>query len=430
MLRLKTFRVFARAIILVLLFLQTISFAQPRERSPLHLGPSPVQIEKNILFENGNFICYVSYRIPYNFLVFVKQSENYSAGLTIDFELKDGNGIAERNSLTKNVTVDSYEKTKTEDEYVQGVISFLIKKENEVIFPYLSIANSDRNIRLDSLVINTKKFIDEKFTPPIIVQKPSNGCSSSSQYQIVNNQNTIPYLQQNYSLLLPVLDSTVNNIKVKIKQEEKEVFQKTVSETVHGEFILAEYNESIILRKGKLSAHEKYFLIDGLNSTLKEGAAKLFVTVGESKPVSFDLMIIWQNKPRSLRNPETAIQMLLFIESKSKVDSLLSVDEKDYPAVLEKYWEQKNPNKKSAYNSLMLEFYKRVDYSVTTYGTVDNANGAKSDRGKIYIKFGKPDEVRREYSNSGLSMEIWSYNKLKKEFVFTDKTGLGNYSLE
>ncbi len=48
----------------------------------------------------------------------------------------------------------------------------------------------------------------------------------------------------------------------------------------------------------------------------------------------------------------------------------------------------------------------------------------------MYIKYGKPDEIKREYSNSNVVVEIWKYLKLKKEFTFTDRSGLGNYTLD
>ncbi|MEK6552657.1 MAG: GWxTD domain-containing protein, partial [Bacteroidota bacterium] len=136
------------------------------------------------------------------------------------------------------------------------------------------------------------------------------------------------------------------------------------------------------------------------------------------------------DKPNSLMNPEFAIQALEAIESKQKIEALLDADKNEYAKVLKKYWDEKTGNNKYAFNELENEYYKRADYSIDNFSTVSYPNGAKSDRGKIYIKYGKPDEIKREYSNSNIVIEIWKYLKLKKEFTFTDKSGLGNYTLD
>ena len=77
----------------------------------------------------------------------------------------------------------------------------------------------------------------------------------------------------------------------------------------------------------------------------------------------------------------------------------------------------------------MNEFYMRVDYAIVQYRTVSEVNGAATDRGKIYIKYGEPDDIERSYSDQGQILEIWKYRKFNKEFVFSDVSGLGNYSL-
>ena len=76
-----------------------------------------------------------------------------------------------------------------------------------------------------------------------------------------------------------------------------------------------------------------------------------------------------------------------------------------------------------------MEFYKRADYAVKEFTTLGVKNGGLSDRGIIYIRNGKPDEIKRGFNDSSLAVEIWIYSRLNKEFVFVDKTGLGNFTL-
>jgi GWxTD domain-containing protein len=77
----------------------------------------------------------------------------------------------------------------------------------------------------------------------------------------------------------------------------------------------------------------------------------------------------------------------------------------------------------------MKEFYTRADYAMINYSFNGQRNGAFSDRGKIYIQFGKPDKIEREYNSKNENTEIWYYASVKREFIFEDTSGKGNYLL-
>ncbi|MBI1936907.1 MAG: GWxTD domain-containing protein [Ignavibacteriales bacterium] len=141
------------------------------------------------------------------------------------------------------------------------------------------------------------------------------------------------------------------------------------------------------------------------------------------------MRVVWHDKPSTLMNPELAIGLLEYITDKAKVKSLLKGSSDKYYGNLVKFWTETFPGKKFAYNKLMAEFYERADYAQKNFSSINIPNGAKSDRGRIYIMYGQPDDVRRDYSMDKKVLEIWNYSDLKKEFVFADDTGLGNYKL-
>ena len=186
----------------------------------------------------------------------------------------------------------------------------------------------------------------------------------------------------------------------------------------------------IVLSSDKKLLNTKYFVLKDFSHFLEEGNIRLIISKDNAKPVEFEFIVLWNDKPKSLMNPEFAIQALGAIESVQKIETLLDSDKNEYAKVLKKYWDDKTGNKKFAFNELENEYYKRADYSIDNFSTVSYPNGVKSDRGKIYIKYGKPDEIKREYSNSNIVIEIWKYLKLKKVFTYTDKSGLGNYTLD
>ncbi len=412
----------------LLSFLNTIP-AQQRERH-LPLSRLPIFLEKNIIFSDSSSVCYFSYRIPFQELFFTKNDNKYTSEFIFDLEIKNANKIIDRKSQKKSVVVNTYEETKAVDSFAQGMLSIENRSKEYVIYPYLSIINNSQSIPLDSISVHNNLILKEKIGRPIVVQNNESQCESGNNFQLVNFMNTIPYSIKDYSILIPVLDSTANELNIKIEQDGKEKVNQRVKDFFHSEYGFKECDNKIVLYSDKKLLNTKYFVMKDFSYYLEEGNTRFIISHGSTKPVEFDFTVLWNDKPKSLMNPEFAIQVLEVIESKQKIETLFDADKNEYAKNLKKYWDEKTNNKKYAFNELENEFYKRADYSIDNFSTVSYPNGVKSDRGKIYIKLGKPDEVIREYSNSNIVIEIWKYIKLKKEFIFTDKTGLGNYTLD
>ncbi len=425
MVRLKIIKIIS---LLLFSFLVTIS-AQQRERH-LQFSRIPIFLEKNILFSDSSSTCYFSYRIPFKQLFFTKNDNKYSAGFVIDLEIKNADKIVNRKSLRKSIVVDTYEETKVTTNYAQGVISIENNYKDYIIYPYLSIINSDQSIPLDSISIDNNLILKEKIGRPIVIQNTESQCDAKNGFQLVNYMNTIPYSFNDYSILIPVQDSTIKVLNIKIEQDGKEKVNQNISDYFHNDFKLKECENNIVLSSNKNLLNTKYFVLKDFSHLLEEGNARLVISKDNSKSAEFEFSVLWNDKPKSLMNPEFAIQALEAIENEQTIDFLLNADKNDYAKVLKKYWDEKSGNKKYAFNELENEYYKRADYSIDNFSTVSYPNGVKSDRGKMYIKYGKPDEIKREYFNSNIVVEIWKYIKLKKEFTFTDKSGLGNYTLD
>jgi GWxTD domain-containing protein len=75
----------------------------------------------------------------------------------------------------------------------------------------------------------------------------------------------------------------------------------------------------------------------------------------------------------------------------------------------------------------MAEFFRRVDAAEENFKTLTQKEGAKSDRGKIYILNGAPDKITNEVKDKS-SLEIWHYDKLKTNYFF-EIVSVGNYKL-
>jgi GWxTD domain-containing protein len=78
---------------------------------------------------------------------------------------------------------------------------------------------------------------------------------------------------------------------------------------------------------------------------------------------------------------------------------------------------------------MMTVYFQRVDYAFANFRTLKEENGALTDRGKIYILYGKPSNVERSLAPGGPPKETWTYGSLNREFIFEDPSRQGNYKL-
>jgi GWxTD domain-containing protein len=93
-----------------------------------------------------------------------------------------------------------------------------------------------------------------------------------------------------------------------------------------------------------------------------------------------------------------------------------------------RFWERRDPTPETSRNEAMIEFFRRVRYAEQHFQGM--GPGWRSDMGRIYIKFGPPDQVEsRAASTQSPQLEIWYYNQPYRQFIFADREGFGRYTL-
>ena len=113
---------------------------------------------------------------------------------------------------------------------------------------------------------------------------------------------------------------------------------------------------------------------------------------------------------------------------------------------IENFWRRRDPDPDTEENEYREEYYERIAYANEHYAS--GIPGWKTDRGRIYITFGKPDSVethptggaydRPSYEGGGSTttypFEVWFYRHLDSvgdgiEIEFVDPTGTGEYRI-
>ena len=131
-----------------------------------------------------------------------------------------------------------------------------------------------------------------------------------------------------------------------------------------------------------------------------------------------------------IKNIDLAIKQMKYIIDNDKNEHANKKFRKDKENLFYSLWKDMDPTPETEHNELMDEYYKRVSYANENFdGWKD---GWETDRGMIYILFGPPDQVERtnpSMSNSTL-YQIWTYNRINKQFIFKDQNGFGDFRLD
>lgn len=113
---------------------------------------------------------------------------------------------------------------------------------------------------------------------------------------------------------------------------------------------------------------------------------------------------------------------------------------------IENFWRRRDPNPDTEENEYREEYYERIAYANENFAS--GIPGWMTDRGRVYITWGKPDSVeshpsggsydRPSYEGGGTTttypFEIWFYRHLDGvgdgiEIEFVDPTGTGEYRI-
>ncbi len=141
---------------------------------------------------------------------------------------------------------------------------------------------------------------------------------------------------------------------------------------------------------------------------------------------------------------EEDVAYIITSEEKEIFKNLSTPDEKDQ--FIEQFWWRRDPDPQTKINEFKEEHYRRIAYANDHY--YSGIPGWKTDRGKIYIRFGKPTGIeaypgggtynRKPEEGGGTTwtypFEVWFYNHLDGvgdgvEIEFVDFTRTGEYRI-
>jgi len=124
------------------------------------------------------------------------------------------------------------------------------------------------------------------------------------------------------------------------------------------------------------------------------------------------------------------VKYIITQQERNAFNGLQSNEEREM--FVEQFWMRRNPTPGAAENPFKVEHYRRIAFANDRFASRADTPGWKTDRGRIYITFGPPDEIDSHPGGSAAKppYEDWLYRFIEgigtnvaMEFVDTDLDG-------
>lgn len=140
---------------------------------------------------------------------------------------------------------------------------------------------------------------------------------------------------------------------------------------------------------------------------------------------SFD---VEESGPPRGRDFVQILDALAYIAESAEVDAMRNLTPEQQLAAWERFWRRRDPTPETVRNEYQIEFFRRLRYADKHFAGF--GPGWRSDMGRIYVKFGPPDQIeQRQASSTTPQLELWFYNQPYHRFVFADREGFGRFTL-
>jgi GWxTD domain-containing protein len=381
---------------------------------------------------NDNWVLCYTFRIPYNHLVFVKDNTVYKAGFSLAIEVTDTLGnFVDRQIKDFGIVVSNYQETDSGLLFYQGMLTFHLHKANYNFLPIITDINSKDELKLKKIQVLASTERYKNLLPLLVLNNKKVKCGNNENPVLTNYDGLVPFNNSNYDLIIPSIDTTIENLKAIIINDEDTVFNSNINESNVYSLDFQVCDSQIVLdQKGEIIPTRNFIIRNLSNHFLEGNLTFLFFKDDGTKPfITQYRQCIWFDKPNSLMNPEFAIKILKYMTNNDEIGKLLGVKEKNYKKELFNFWKKYDATPSTQFNEVMSEYYKRVDYTAKNFGSVSNKKGFETDRGRIYIQNGQPKKIERNSNSDGKVYETWFYDK-GKQFIFIDKQGTGEFPLQ
>ena len=388
----------------------------------------------------------ILYRVRFDFFVFTQgvsaSPQDYRAHGELLIELIDSMETSvSRKVQTILLKSPVNESSQLRRQYYQGAASFVVHPGRYTAVYRIEDSESrrefsDRKQILRIPIYESKALVQSNL---FFVEPPANPASEAA-FTAVNDNGAAQFSKNTGAFLTIAESGKTPTASYSIQQflsedKERDIVQKetTVVATLFPHRILRldpTNSESIrYVMDSSATSSTVYFPL--LTSHLRQGRYELrmHIDAGDTASLQKEFSVRWTDMPLSLYDLDFAVTAMRYITTEDEYDDLRSGGRAKRIKKFDEFWAKRDQTPETAYNEVMTEYFRRVDYAFTNFRTLKEENGVLTDRGRVYVLFGKPTTIHRSLAPGGPPRELWTYDSLKKEFIFEDPSRQGNYKL-
>jgi len=352
-------------------------------------------------------------------LTFYKKDKGYEARYEISaIVYDDKEAIAER-SVAGRINVQDYDETNLRSDPSRHSFSISLDPGDYKVLVKITDSESGEAIEKEEQ-LNLKDFSDKKLHIGDPVFTDSINCSSTKPVYRPNLANSFNDINSDFAVYVEMYPPQ-NSAKMKTdfivhNSEGEKLFLSPKEYTLDNDSQII--RECINLRDYLSQPGEYYLNINAQAGKHKESIRRAF-------------HVFWGNLEMRDNNLTIAIEQLALVGNKKTIDSMRNAAEKQKKVLFDRFWERRDPTPETRTNELKLEFYRRVDFSNKNFTEISSRRpGWRTDRGRIYIKYGPPSDVSRHDMEMNMpATEVWNYDRLDRKYIFVDHERNGVFRL-
>lgn len=400
------------------------STSSPDTTSYTHIFGKPLFIYDAFVFtspEPGHSRLQVYLAFVNDILQFRRNGDNFLAQYEVLVEIFDAHGrYRDGRGLKKKVSTHSYDETNSRHLVIEHQFHFDLPPGAYELMIELTDLDTKRHLRRErdievrDLETPEISLSDVIFADSIVLDRGRN-------VEITPNLNrTFEDPSTGFFGYFEVYHTRRDSLQVTVRLQDS-FAREVYSESIAIPPKVRKYQKAIPIRKLLHTSGLFYFIVEArCNNHLVRMKQQFIIQYAEEKATDQDGF------------PSQAyLNALKYVATAKEYKRFVSASPEARKELIAEFWRQRDPTPATPENELREEFHKRVEFTMRYFSiAAEGRPGWQTDRGKIYILYGKPSDIRRRNVDIDSNpYEFWYYTEIDRRFVFLDKSGLGAYRL-
>ncbi|MFC1477338.1 GWxTD domain-containing protein [candidate division KSB1 bacterium] len=358
-------------------------------------------------------------QIDYDNLRFIKEEELFIARYEISVDIIDGSGdIVRHKYWTEEIEVDNFDQTVTKTSGFIKRLDFNLKPALYRYVVQMQDTDSDQKFEQKGRETFSQYWGQQVGIGDILFTNTLEADSTLLSYISPDELIKVDF-NEGFSAEFTVFNADLSEMKVAWK----------IYDFIDNEVPVL--SDSMYL---KTETHLTGFNIPFEGISFQPGIYVLRTTVhhesGKKEEKLQRFNFTWINRPIDSYDIDLSLEQMKYFLSDSDNDYIRTLTDEGKRTFFRDYWKDRDPFEETEVNELMEEYFHRIEYANKEF-TINDTPGWKTNRGRIYCIYGKPDvrSVSRDLDINAIPIEVWVYYTSRKRFRFADRHRNGSFIL-